>query len=191
LEPEVRFLNLTSPEIRTILTDGLGVSRQQALEFWLKRLQGIYGTEPSLNNQLHYVAATLAKFSQSSFDLASGPSPLQGFAKLAEMVAFPAPILINGQPLSAKELEDAGRRFLYLSGFEEQYVFRYFNKATVGRIGSMLFLKAVTDVKHDLLMEMSDNFMAWQHRLAFVRHQLIKRADQTLGTKLVIATPKI
>jgi hypothetical protein len=184
----MRFLNLTSPEIKAILADGLGVSRQQVFDFWLKRLKEIYGTEPSLDGQIHYVAGTLAKFSQSSFDLAGGPPLLQGFARLAEMKNSDQ---LNGQPLPVKELENAGRRFLYLSGFEERYVFQYFNRATVGRIGSVLFLKAVTDVEHDLLLEMSDHFLDWQHRLAFIKHQLAKKVNSTLGTKLIISTPKI
>jgi len=184
----MRFLNLHSHEIRDILVDGLGVSQQIAFNFWLQRINEICRADSSPHRQIQYTAEILTEFSQAPPNLHGSSLPIPEFVHLAELNSSDQLI---GHPLPPKEFENAGRYFLFLSGFEEQHVLKILGLGQTIQVGSVLFKIAGKMTHDDLLLEMSEHFKDWQRRLAYLHYELTKTADQTLGTKLIISTPKI
>jgi hypothetical protein len=184
----MHFFDLNSEELRAILKDGLEVTRQKAYQFWFEKLNRMYGYDPSLRPQITYVAAILAKFSQTGITAGNDKLNLPEFVKLAEIRSSDA---LVGQAIPPKEFERAGCHFLFLCGFEEKHVFKMLGRNTAKRIGENLFMRASTDPR-DFVMQMSDHFMDWQHRLAYLHYQLIKNwADLTQGVSFITLTPKV
>ncbi len=185
----MHFFNMSSEELRAIISHGINVSHDEIYNFWLARLNQTYGVDQSLVNQTKYVSAMLTKFSFVPLNLDIYFSSLPAVARIAE---FQDADLLSDYPISPEIFENAAEQLLFLSGFEEKFTVRYIGRKETERIGTLLFLGAALGQRREILIEMSDNFTNWQRRLAFLSYQLRKNLTElTQGIRFLIQIPDV
>ncbi len=183
------FEDLDSEELQNIFNKGLGASRADTLNFWLHRLEQICKSDLSLYNQACYVAEVLTEFSGKPIDLARQNWAVPKFIFLPELKNSDQ---LKKLGIAADKLEDIGRHFLFLSGFEEKYVASRFGLEYTFLFGSYVFRVAGAETNKSILFQIADNFKNWQRRLAFLHYELIEnRRDLTGNVKEIIVIPHL
>lgn len=148
------------------LNDLLGVTSEQALEFFFEKLQDHIVSKPVSQKETRYVASILAHYAQTSRWAEGYMVPSGSLYGILDNFVLPAYTIERSLGLQDPEiLEIAGSHTLLLVGFFRDQMNKKHSLRWYDNLGQSFFASASARVskeeKAELLWVMSDHFMLW------------------------------
>ncbi|MBI2669947.1 MAG: hypothetical protein HYX20_02305 [Candidatus Yanofskybacteria bacterium] len=165
----MNFDNLSSEELKKLLTMGRTSGKRMAFEFWLKHIELIAPRETGIGkDQQHYTARFLTRFSLVSTTHSMFHFPT--FMSLAQIYDEFVQDIEN--QYSPEPMEIAGYQTLLLGGFYLKAASKHYNMEDIRKMGELFFTRGAIGKRKSVIKKMAHNFSRWQNTLCYLEWYL-------------------